>query len=107
MVRSHQELCSPGGLRQGFEKLEDREGGPGGEQACGLGETVQETVWKSGSSREGGTAFLSVHFKSDEYDIMYNTILLTIHTSFIQNYIQKYNLEESKSIWKGSLKKIG
>ena len=32
--------------------------------------------------------------------------LLTIHTSFIQNYVQKYNFEESKSIWKGSLKKI-
>ena len=46
--------------------LEDREGGPGGESA-------QETVWKSGSSREGGTAFLSVHFKSDYYEIMYNT----------------------------------
>ena len=61
-------LCSPGGLRQGCEILEDREGGPGGE-------SVQETVWKSGSSREGGTAFLSVHFKSDEYDIMYSTIL--------------------------------
>ena len=91
-------LCSPGVLRQGCEILEDREGGPGGE-------SVQETVWKSGSSREGGTAFLSVHFKSDDYDIRYNTILLTIHTSFIQNYIQKYNLEESKSIWKGSLKK--
>ena len=37
MVRSHQELCSPGGLRQGCEILEDREGGPGGESA-------QETV---------------------------------------------------------------
>ena len=66
MVRSRQELCSPGGLRQGCEILEDREGGPGGG-------SVQETVWKSGSSREGGTAFLSVHFKSDDYDIMYNT----------------------------------
>ena len=37
MVRSRQELCSPGGLRQGCEILEDREGGPGGESA-------QETV---------------------------------------------------------------
>ena len=43
VVRSCQELCSPGGLRQGCEILEDREGGPGGKQACGLGETVQET----------------------------------------------------------------
>ena len=63
--------CARSGVLVDWDKdvryLEDREGGPGGESA-------QETVWKSGSSREGGTAFLSVHFKSDDYDIMYNTL---------------------------------
>ena len=52
-------LCLIGVLRQGWEILEDREGGPGEESA-------QETVWQSGSSREGGTSFLFVHFKSDD-----------------------------------------
>ena len=33
LVRSRQELCSPGGLRQGCEILEDREGGLGEESA--------------------------------------------------------------------------
>ena len=68
-----------------------REGGPGG---GGVPTRLYESV--APVDKEVLLSCLSMFNLMTSHYVQYT--LLTIHTSFIQNYVQKYNYEESKSI---------